>query len=180
MTEALENGLNRKTLYGMRDAGLLDRLGRGLYRLTELPHLGAPDLVTVARKIPQGVICLLSALAFHRLVTQIPHEVHVAVRRGAERPRLDYPPIRVFVISDPAFADGVVVHKLDGQKVPIYAPEKAVADAFKFRNTIGADVAMEALRTWASSRRPDVDRLLGHARLCRVEKIIRPYLEALR
>lgn len=179
MSEALNHGLSRKTLYGMRDAGLLDQLGRGLYRLTGLPHLASPDLVVVARKIPQGVICLLSALAFHRLITHIPHEVSVAIRRGAEPPRLDQPPIQVFVVSSPAFEDGVVVHQLDGQAVRIYDAEKSIADAFKFRNKIGTDVALEALRTWASGRRRKLEKLLGHARTCRVERIIKPYLEAL-
>lgn len=163
----------------MRDAGVLERLSRGLYRIAELPPLGNPDLVAVALKVPTGVICLISALAFHELTTQIPHEVYMALPRGAESPRLDHPPVRVFWFTGEAFTEGVDTHKVDGVPVRIYGVEKTLADCFKYRNKIGLDIAVEALKRYVSSRRVKVDTLMAHARICRVEKVIRPYLQAL-
>lgn len=141
MAEALRQGLTRKTLYAMRDAGVIEPLSRGTYRLKDLPPLEHPDLVVVARRVPHGVVCLVSALSFHGLTTQIPHEVYVAVRRGTEPPRVDYPPIRLFVISGPAFEDGIEHHSFDGTSVAIYDPEKSIADTFKFRHKVGFSVA---------------------------------------
>src|SRR5262249_14188104 len=113
MAEAIRAGVHRRTLYALRDAGVLEQLGRGLYRLAEAPQPGNPDLVAVARRVPKGVVCLLSALAYHGLTTQIPHEVYLAVPRNAEPPRIDYPPVRVFRVGERAFAEGVETHVLD-------------------------------------------------------------------
>lgn len=179
MSEAIDAGISRRTLYAMRDAGVLDQLSRGVYRLASLPGLSAPDLVTVASRIPNGVVCLISALVFHELTTQVPHAVDVAVARGTEKPRIDYPPVRVYWFSGEAFESGIETQNIDGKQVRIYSPEKSVADAFKYRNKIGMDVALEALRTWHSRRASSVERLLECARICRVERVMRPYLEAM-
>jgi predicted transcriptional regulator of viral defense system len=128
--------------------------------------------------VPRGVICLISALAFHDLTTQIPHAVHVALERGSEAPRLR-PPLRVFWLSGPSFHEGIEVRQIDGVPVRIYGPEKTVADCFKYRNEFGLDVAIEALRAWRDRLRPRPDVLLHYARIDRVERVIRPYLEAL-
>ena len=177
--EALRLGIHPRTLYAMRDTGVLERLSRGLYRLAEFPPLSNPDLVTVALNIPQAVICLVSALAFHELTTQVPHAVDLALPRGAERPRLDYPPLRIFWFSGPAWSEGVETHQVDDVPVRIYSLEKSVADAFKYRRKIGLDVALEALKQYRQHRDFDVSRLLHYARICRVENVIKPYLEAL-
>lgn len=177
--EALRLGVHPRTLYALRDHGVLEIIGRGLYRLADLPPLGEPDLISVARKVPGGVVCLVSALAYHDLTTQVPHEVHLALERGAERPRLDYPPVRVYWFARPAFRAGIGEERVDGATVRIYDPEKTIADCFKFRNRVGLDVALEALRLWRRRRGANVDRLLGYARINRVERVIRPYLEAL-
>lgn len=177
--DALRLGIHRETLYRLRDSGELARLGRGLYRLSDLPPLGNPDLVTVALKIPSAVVCLISALAFHELTTQIPHEVYLALPRGAETPRLDHPPIRVFWFTQKAFAFGLEVHRLDGTRVRIYSPEKTVADCFKYRNKIGLDTAREALKFYLERRKKNLDTLLQAAEVCRVSRVMRPYLEAL-
>jgi predicted transcriptional regulator of viral defense system len=179
MADALRLGINRKTFYAMRDAGVLEQLSRGLFRLRGLSPLANPDLVTVAVRIPQGVICLVSALAFHELTTQVPHEVDVAIERGKNVPRIDYPPVRVFRFSGAAFREGVETHTLDGVGVRIYSAEKTIADCFKFRNKLGMEVVLEALRFWRRRRRRNLDRLLEHAHHCRVERVLRPYLEAL-
>lgn len=178
-SEALRLGIHPRTLYALRDAHVLEQLARGLYRLVDLPPLTNPDLVTAARKIPQGVVCLVSALAFHELTTQIPQAVDVALESGSTRPRLAFPPVRVFWFSGLAWSEGIEAHQLDDTPVRIYGPEKSVADAFKFRRKLGLDLALEALKAYR--RRPEfnVDRLLHYADVCRVEQIMSPYLEAL-
>ncbi len=177
--EALRAGIHPRTLYGMHRSGILEQLTRGLYRLADLPPLGNPDLVSVSMKIPNGVICLISALAYHEITTQVPHEVYVALERGTEPPRLGYPPIRIFWFSGQAFTLGIQTHKIDGVTVRIYSPKKTIADCFKYRNKIGLDIAIEALKLYRGKKRFKVEDLMQFARVCRVEKVIRPFLEAL-
>jgi len=177
--EALSAGIHPRTLYEMQRMGIVEKLTRGLYRLTGLPPLGNPDLVSVSMKIPNGVVCLISALAYHEITTQVPHEVYVALERGAEAPRLAHPPIRIFWFSRQAFTHGIETHRIDGVPVRIYSPEKTIADCFKYRNKIGLDTAIEALKLYREKKRFKSEDLLRVARICRVEKVIRPYLEAL-
>lgn len=178
MSDAIRQGVSKRTLYAMRDNGALEQLSRGLYRLASLPGLEAPDLVTAASRIPNGVICLISALAFHDLTTQVPHAVDIAVAKGTETPRVDYPPLNVYWFSGKAFSEGIETPTIDGVTLRIYSAEKSVADAFKFRNKIGMEVALEALRSWRKRRGARVEDLLVQAKNCRVERVIRPYLEA--
>jgi predicted transcriptional regulator of viral defense system len=178
MSEALEAGINRRSLYALRDAGTIKQLSRGVYRLASLPELEAPDLVTVAARVPRGVVCLISALAHHELTTQIPHAVDIALPRGAEKPRIDYPPVSFYWFSGGAFTSGIETRTVDGRKFRIYSPEKSVADAFKYRSKLGLDVALEALRMWRGRRGANIERLLEQARASRVERVMRPYLEA--
>ena len=178
MTEAVREGVHRRTLYALRDEGVLEQLGRGLYRLADAVSLAHPDLAVVARRVPHGVVCLVSPLAFHELTTQIPHEVYLAIPRTAEPPRLDYPPVRVFRMAPQAFDEGIETPELDGVAVRVYSAEKTLADGFKYRNTVGLDTAVEALRRYRDRGRLNVEAILRAARACRVEKVIRPYLEA--
>ena len=179
MNEAIQAGIHRRMLYSMLEAGVIEKLNRGLYRLTDLPPLGNPDLVSVSLKVPSSVICLISALFYHEITTQIPHEVYVALERGTEAPRLAHPPIRIFWFSGQAFTAGIETYKLDGAPVRIYSPEKTIADCFKYRNKIGLETAIEALKLYREKQRFRADDLMKFARACRVEKIMRPYLEAL-
>ncbi len=179
MSEALRAGISRHTLYAMRDAGVVEQLSRGLYRLASLPALGDPDVVTVARRIPQGVVCLISALYIHELGTEIPRQVDVAVLQGSERPRVDHPPVRVHWFSGKAFTEGIDSVVRDGVPIRVYNPEKTLADLFKYRNKLGLDVALEALKDWNEQRGRNLEHLRHYARICRVESVIRPYLEAL-
>lgn len=176
--EALKAGVHPRTLYRMRDQGIVERLGRGMYRFADIPSLENPDLATVAMKVPKGVICLISALSYHELTTEIPHEIYVALPRGAEPPRLDYPPLRIFWFSGPAFEEGIERHEVDGIPMKVYNPEKTLADCFKYRNKIGLDVVLEALKFYRQRKRFRADDLMRYARICRVEKVMRPYLEA--
>lgn len=177
MPDALRLGINRKTLYAMRDADVVEPVSRGLYRLASLDPLAHPGLVTVALRVPHGVLCLISALSFHELTTQVPHTIDVALERGKTKPRLDYPPTRWF--SGPAFHEGIETHQLDGVPVRIYDPEKTLVDSFRYRNQVGMDVTLEALRLWRERRKKKLDVLLEYARMRHVERGMRPYLEAL-
>jgi predicted transcriptional regulator of viral defense system len=178
-TQALALGIHPRTLYQMRDASIVEPVSRGVYRLTSLPPLGEPDLATVALRVPRAVVCLVSALSYHRITTQVPREVQIALPRGTKSPLLHYPPIRVFRFSGAALTAGIETHRLDGVAVRIYRPEKTVVDCFRFRNKIGIDVAIEALQLVLKNKRMTAARILPYARICRVEKIMLPYLEAL-
>lgn len=178
-SEALKLGIHPRTLYQMRDSRRIVQLGRGLYRLADQAESEHLDLITVAMRVPDGVICLISALAFHEITTEVPHEVYLAIRHGKESPRLDYPPLRVFRFSDETISAGVEKHKMEGVTLRIFNPAKTVADCFKFRHKIGVDVTVEALKLSLLSGRAKPAQILHYARLCRVERVIRPYLEAL-
>lgn len=175
--EAIKLGISPKTLYNMRDEGVLETLSRGLYRLVETAEIAHPDLIIVSKRITHGVICLISALSFHEITTQIPHKVDVAIPLKAHKPVVDYPPIRLFWYSESNFSAGIEVHKIDGVDVRIYSVEKTLADCFKYRNKIGLDVAMEALRLYWQRKKPNISKLLKYAKICRCEKIIKPYIE---
>jgi len=176
--EALRAGIHPRSLYEMRDRGEIEQIARGLFRLAELPPPGEPDLLTIAKKVPQAVFCLLTALAFHRLTTQIPHAVEVALPRTARIPRLDHPPIKVFRFSPESLNAGIETHSLDGVAIRVYCREKSLADVFKYRNKVGLDIALEALHAYRSQPKQDYQAVMRFARVCRVENVIRPYLEA--
>ncbi len=177
--DAIRAGIHPRTLYAMKEAGILERLARGLYRLVDLPQLGSPDLISVTLRVRNSVICLISALAFHGITTQIPHAIYLALRQGGRPPKLDHPPIRIFWFEGPAFSEGIETHDIDGVPVRIYNLEKTLADCFKHRNKIGIDVAVEALKLYRKHKPLRADELVRYAKICRVEKIMRPYLEAI-
>ncbi|RJP37127.1 MAG: transcriptional regulator [Desulfobacteraceae bacterium] len=178
MSEALAHGITRYMLYSLRDKGIIEQVSRGIYRLVELAPLSNPDLVTVSLRFPNAVICLISALSYHNITTQIPHAVSVAVSRDSRMPSLDYPPIQAHRFSDEAYNSGIEDHMIDGVSVKIYNPEKTLADCFKFRNKIGMEVVLEALRLYRSRKQFNLERLLTYAGICRVKNIMTPYLEA--
>ena len=179
MSEALASGMTRYTLYALRDRGVAEQITRGVYRLRELPPLGNPDLVTVSLRFPRAVVCLVSALAWHEITTQIPREVSVAVPKDSRTPTLDYPPLKAHKFSHEAYEPGIEVHLLDGAPVKIYNPEKTLADSSKFRNKIGMDVVLEALKLHKERNGINLGELIKYARICRVENVMRPYLEML-
>jgi predicted transcriptional regulator of viral defense system len=177
--EALRAGIHQRTLYAMRNQGELIQVSRGVFRLADLGPISNPDLVTVALRIPNAVICLISALSFHEITTQIPHEVSIALKKGDETPRIEHPPIVVHRFSADSYKMGIEEHVIDGIKVKIYSPEKTLVDCFKFRNKVGKDVAIEALQFYKARKKLRIDSLLQFARICRVENVMRPYLEAI-
>ncbi len=179
MSEAIEHGITRYMLYSLRDKGIIEQVSRGIYRLVELPPISNPDLVTVSLRFPDAIICLISALAYHEITTQIPHKVSIAVPRDSRTPRLDYPPIQVHRFSKAAYESGIEKLRIDEVPVKIYSPEKTLADCFKFRNKVGMDVVLEALKLYKTRKKYDLNKLLEYARVCRVEKVMWPYIEAM-
>ena len=178
--EALRRGIHRRTLYGLRDDGVLLPTSRGLYRLADMESFPTEiDLVNVAKLVPHGVICLISALSFHELTTQIPHEIWLAVDRKARKPKLDYPPVRSIFFTGPCFREGIEVHRIMEQDVRIYNAPKTVIDCFRWRNEVGLDVALEAARSYLKRQGASPAMLMDYAKLCKVEKLVTPYLEAM-
>ena len=175
--KAIQAGIHPRTLYQMRDNGLLEQLSRGVYRLTGQKAVSDPDLIIVATRIPRAVICLISALSFHEMTTQIPHAISIALAQGSDTPRLDYPPISIHRFSKEALLAGVDVHHIDDVPVRVYSPEKTLADCFKFRNKIGMEVVLEALKLYKLRKEFKAGEILKYAKICRVENIMRPYLE---
>ena len=178
-SRALALGIHPRTLYALRDSGRLVEVARGLYRLADAPALSTPDLVRVATLIPRAAICLISALAFHDIGTQLPRAVYIALPRTARHPRLSHPPVRVFRFSGPPLTEGIEFHKVDGIEIRVYSVAKTIADCFKYRHKIGLDVALEALRDSWRRHRATMDDLWRYAAICRVKNVIRPYLESL-
>ena len=178
-SQAKNLGINEYTLVQMTEAGLLVREARGLYRLADLPPLQNPDFAQVSLRVPNSVICLISALSFHNLTTQIPYRVYIALPRSVKAPRIEYPPLDIIYLSLNPYITGIEEHLMDGVVVRIYNREKTVADCFKFRNKIGQEIALEALRDYLRLPDRQINFLLEYASIDRVENIMRPYLEAL-
>ena len=160
-------------------AGKLQRIARGLYVLPDSGITEHHSLAEACKRVPKGVVCLLSALRFHELTTQAPFEVWLAIGEKAWRPRMEYPPLRIVRFSQATLNAGVEKHQIEGVAVHVYTPAKTVADCFKYRNKIGLDVTIEALKECLRSRRCSVDDLWHYADICRVRNVMRPYLESL-
>lgn len=178
-SQAIAFGIAPRTLYAMRDAELIRRLGRGIYQLSSEEPLGNPDLVNISLRIPKAIICLISALHFYGMTDQIPHQVYIALPQPAEKPRIEYPPLDIIWLSEKVYSVGVEEHLVEGITIKVYSKEKTIADCFKFRKKIGISVALEALKEYLAQPNRSIDQLLNYARVDRVEKLISRYLEAL-
>lgn len=172
-------GISPTHLQRLYEQGLLLRSGRGIYLPAEADLDEKASLTEVALRVPAGIICLLSALQFHGLTTQLPHQVWIALPLRTHTPHLDYPPVRVVHLSGEALTAGIEEHVINNVKVRVYGPAKTVADCFKFRNKIGLDVALEALRDCWNKRQASMDEIWHYAKICRVANVMRPYLECL-
>ena len=173
------HGIHRVQLSRLVNAGLVERIARGVYVATD--HEISADLAAaiVATRVPSAVICLLTALRLHELTTQQPREVWVALPEKARRPRLDYPRLRVARFSGPALTEGIETRRIEGVPVQVYSAAKTVADCFKYRNKIGIDVAVEALRDYTRKHRGGATTLAHFAHVCRVTRVMQPYLDSL-
>ena len=171
-------GIPRISLTRAVRRGDLERVGRGLYGVPGREVSAHGSLAEVARRVPKGVVCLLSALRFHGLTTQAPFEVWLAIENKSLAPKLDYPPLRIVRFSGAALTDGVEEHVVDGVTVRVTGVAKTVADCFKYRNKIGLDVALEVLREAWHAKRMSSDDIWRYAKVCRVTNVMRPYLES--
>ncbi len=177
--EAIKLGVPEYIIYEMTKNGELIQEARGLYRLASSEPLSDPDLVQTSLLIPKGVVFLISALYFHRLTTQIPHQIYIALPRGTNYPKVEYPPVKAFIRSEKQYSAGVEEHTIDGVKVRVYSREKTVADCFRYQREVGKDVALEALKDYMAGRSRNISELMKFARINRIEKSIFPYVEAL-
>ncbi len=169
----------RVVLTRMTIAGLLERVERGLYRLPDAQVSEYEGLLTVATKVPQAVFCLLTALQFHELTTQLPQHIWIAMPRGSHTPRIGYPPIKMVQFAGEAYSAGIETVERDGCTLHVYGVAKTVADCFKYRNKIGIDVALEALKDARTRNKASMDDIWHYAKVCRVANVMRPYLESI-
>ncbi len=174
-----QHDIPRQYLRILEQAGKVQRVGRGLYTLANAEATEHHTVAQACKRVPQGVICLLTALRMHDLTTQLPHEIWMAIDRKNWRPRVEDIPLRIVRFSGAALTTGIEHRRIEGVEVQLYGPAKTVADCFKYRNKIGLDVALEALQDYWRQRRGSLDELLRYARICRVANVMRPYLEAM-
>jgi predicted transcriptional regulator of viral defense system len=173
------HGVPRAQLYDRVRKGLVARQARGIYVASRHAYSAEHTLAQVAKRVPAGVFCLLTALRFHGLTTQSPSEVWIALSEKSRKPRLDYPRLRVARFSGPALTQGIDTHRLEGVEIRVYCAAKTVADCFKYRNKVGIDVAVEALRDFSRKHRGGATELARFARICRVSRVMQPYLDAI-
>ncbi len=177
--DLVPHGIPRTALSRLEKRGKVRRIARGLYELAEPEATEYTDLMTVCKRVPKGVVCLISALNFHRMTTQMPYAVWLAIAHKAHRPKIEHPPVRIVRFSGEALTFGVETHRIGGVGVRVTSPAKTVADCFKYRNEVGTDVAVEALRAFRRDRKGSMDDLWEAAEVCRVTRVMRPYLESI-
>ncbi|MFN0160546.1 MAG: type IV toxin-antitoxin system AbiEi family antitoxin domain-containing protein [Burkholderiales bacterium] len=177
-SDLAELGIPRVYLSRLSASGMLAKAGRGLYKLADASLSENETLAMVAARAPQAVFCLLTALQFHGLTTQLPRQVWIALPKGSHTPKMEYPPIKLIQYGGDAFTQGVETHRIDQLGIRIYSVAKTVADCFKHRNKIGLDVALEALKDARAQKKTTADDLWRFGKICRVANVMRPYLEA--
>lgn len=174
----VSHGIDRKTIQRMVQAGEIQRIGRGLYSRSDYEVDSYHSYVEAQLLVETGVVCLLSALAFHEIGTQTPRHVWLAVSRPSRIPKTEGVPVKIVTFSEPAFSAGIEKHQIEGVQVNVYSPAKTVADCFKYRNRLGTDVAIEALREAVREMNVSPDELLRFAEICRVRSVMVPYIES--
>ena len=172
-------GITREYLLRHYRQGKLSRTGRGIYTLPDAAVTGRHSYAEVAKRVPEAVLCLLSALTFHELTTQSPAAVWIALGKGARKPAILSPSLRVVRLTEPSLSEGVEKHTVEGVPVRVYSAAKTVADCFKFRNKIGLDIAIEALKDCLRQKKATINDIYRYAKICRVSNVIRPYMESL-
>lgn len=177
-SEAIASGIHPRILYELRDSGRIEQLMKGVYVLPGLPGIEQPDFVAISKKVPTGVICLVSALYYHQLTVQIPRWVDVAIRQAYHPPDVSYPPVQFHWFSDAVFNEGVETHDLGGIAVKIYSREKSIVDCFRLRKKVGIDVALEALKLYWRHGPRDMELLRNFAKASRVLRVMTPYIES--
>jgi len=177
--EIIKAGFNKAFLKDNLDSGRIQKVDRALYRLSDGFTLSNPDLVAVSIKVSKGVVCLLSALAFHEATSEIPHYVNIAIPRGAHANKINYPPVKFYHFTSKAWEAGIEKHEIEEYQIKVYSLAKTIADCFKFRNKIGMNVAREALKIAITEKDVQPKEIMQYAEICRVDNIIKPILEAM-
>jgi predicted transcriptional regulator of viral defense system len=172
-------GVPREYLLRLHQQGKLNRPGRGIYTIPDAEVTERHSYAEVAKRVPEGILCLLSALAFHEITTQSPAALWFALRKGARTPAITSPTLRIVRLTEPSLTAGIEKYMVEGVSVRVYSAAKTVADCFKFRNKIGIDVAIEALKDCLRQKKGTVSEIYRFAKICRVSNVIRPYMEAL-
>jgi predicted transcriptional regulator of viral defense system len=178
--EALKSGIHRRTFYGLWDEGIIIQLSRGLFQLASLDRPANFRLAEVSKKVPHGIVCLKSALAFHKLTVPEPDRVWLAVERKARKPKIDAPPLHTFFFSGEMFSRGVQTHFIMNQPVHIYSAPKTIIDCFRWQKTVGLDYAVRAARAYLKQNDTDSAELMFYAKICRIESRVRAYLQILK
>ena len=172
-------GIPRAYLTRMVHAGHLEKTSRGIYQLTDQPLSENAGMEIVATKVPHAVFCLLTALQFHELTTQLPKRVWITLPQGSHAPKIDFPPVKMILCSPKHIKEGIEIHYRNQHAFRVYSVARTIADCFKHRNTVGLDIALEALRAALAQKKVSIDDLWHFAKIARVTKAIRPYIEAL-
>ena len=179
-SEIVQRGFHSTHLVALQELGLVEKIGRGLYKLTASEEFSNPDLVLATLKVPNSIVCLISALNFHEATEQIARQVDLAIPHGRRALKVTYPSVQFFRFSDQAWRTGIEVHKIDGHSVKIYSLAKTIADCFKFRNKIGGlSVAIEAMRVAVLEKKVKPAEIAKFAKICRVLNVVRPYFDAI-
>lgn len=177
-SEAIRKGIHPRVLYELLDLGIIEKLQRGLYALTNLLDLEDPDLVVISKVIPNGVICLTSAIYFHRLTVQIPRWIDVAVSREVSPPKIKCLPVQIHWFSEKFYREGIEEYDFAGAKIKIYSREKSIVDCFRLRKKVGIDVAIESLKEYLKQKNININLLIRFAKASRVFQIMQPYIQA--
>jgi len=177
--EILAAGFSKAILRSAINSGKLQKIDRGLYQLSAGSQLAKPDLVAASIKVPNGIICLISALSFHNATSEIPRNIEMAIPRGKHANKIHYPPVKFYRFAPNIWKAGLEEHKIGSRRIRVYCLARAVVDCFKFRNKVGMDVARDALKTAVTEKRIKPKEIMSYAKLCRVERIIKPILEAI-
>ena len=174
-------GISTRTFYRMRDAGEVICISRGVYQMAETDGISqaSPDYAAIKARVPQGIVCTISALYHHELSVEIPRCIHLAIERNMPIPKIDYPTVRIYRMSHAPFTAGVERMEINGVIMNIFSPEKTIADIFKYREQFGIDLAIEGLKKYLAKPSAKATKILQMAKICRVEKTIKPYIEAI-
>ena len=177
--DILAAGIHRRDIKRIRDEGRIIRVKRGLYRLSDIPLVSNQGYIDLARAVPEGVICLLSALSYHELTTFNPSVISMALCRGRRRPKIEYPPVEFYYFSKKQFKAGVNEIKIKGHKISIYCPEKTICDCFRYRSKLGLDIAKEGLSEYLKRKGRNLESLFEYAEICRVKKLMEIWVNAM-
>jgi len=175
----LKAGFHPDSLSALEKEGRVEKIARGLYRLTNYTLGSHPDLVIASLQAPRGVICLLSALSFYEATSEIPRYVDLAIPQGTHANRIKYPPVRFYRFAPKTWKAGIEKHEIEGHRIKVYSLAKTIADCFKFRNKIGIDPARDALKVAVTEKGIKLKDIMQYAKICRVDSIVKPILEAM-